>query len=64
MKITCEHVVRCGNGNCSHNRDGVECCLRVVALDTTGKCAFIKPNIKVASVSEPEPVPPKNSNAC
>lgn len=62
MKVTCEHVVRCGNGECCHNRDGVTCSLTVVALDTTGKCAFIKPKPKVASASMA--APSKNSNAC
>lgn len=60
MKVACEHVVRCGNGECSHNRDGVTCTLKVVALDGAGKCAFIRSKIKVA----PAPEPSKNSNAC
>lgn len=62
MKVACEHVVRCGNGECSHNRDGVTCSLAVVALDTTGKCAFIRPKTKVAAASAV--TPSKNSNAC
>ena len=62
MKVVCEHVVRCGNNECSHNRDGVTCTLTVVALDTVGKCAFIRPKIKVASAPAPEFS--KNSNAC
>ena len=62
MKVACEHVVRCGNAECCHNRDGVTCTLKVVALDTTGKCAFIKPKTKVACASAP--APSKNSNAC
>lgn len=62
MKVACEHVVRCGNDECYHNRDGVTCSLKVVALDTTGKCAFIKFKTKVASASVP--APSKNSNAC
>lgn len=62
MKVTCEHVVRCGNAGCCHNRDGVTCTLRVVALDATGKCAFINPKTKVVSASVP--APSKNSNAC
>lgn len=63
MKITCEHVVRCGNGDCGHNRDGIECCLKVVALDTTGKCAFVKP--KTVPVQETvATVLLNNSNAC
>ena len=62
MKVACEHVVRCGNGECYHNRDGVICSLKVVVLDTTGKCAFIKPKTKVASA--PGSVFPRDSNAC
>lgn len=62
MKVACEHVVRCGNGECYHNRDGVACSLKVVALDTTGKCAFIRPKTKVAAASAV--TPSKNSNAC
>lgn len=62
MKVACEHVVRCGNDECYHNRDGVTCSLQVVALDTTGKCAFIKPKTKVAPASAV--APSKNSNAC
>lgn len=63
MKITCEHVVRCGNSNCGHNKDGVECSLKVVALDTTGKCAFIKS--KIMPVQETvATVLLNNSNAC
>lgn len=63
MKITCEHIVRCGNSNCDHNREGVECCLKVVALDTTGKCAFIKPGVKPARETVTS-VLLNNSNAC
>lgn len=62
MKVACEHVVRCGNGECYHNRDGVTCSLTVVALDTTGKCAFIRPKTKVVCASAP--ASSKNSNAC
>lgn len=62
MKVACEHIVRCGNGECSHNRDGVTCSLAVVALDTVGKCAFIRPKVKVASA--PAPGLSKDSNAC
>jgi hypothetical protein len=62
MKVACEHVVRCGNDECCHNRDGVTCSLKVVALDTTGKCAFIRPKTKVISASAA--TPSKNSNAC
>lgn len=62
MKVACEHVVRCGNGECCHNRDGVTCSLTVVALDTTGKCAFVRPKTKVAAA--PVEVPVKGSNAC
>lgn len=62
MKVACEHVVRCGNDACYHNRDGVTCSLKVVALDTTGKCAFIRSKVKVASA--PASAPSKNSNAC
>lgn len=43
MIIKCENVVRCGNYNCCHNNDGYYCAKAVVALDATGKCAFIKP---------------------
>lgn len=62
MKVACKHVVRCGNDKCCHNRDGVTCSLTVVALDTTGKCAFISPKTKVVSASAV--IPFKNSNAC
>ena len=43
MKIKCENVVRCGNYNCCHNSDGYRCAKAVVALDSSGKCAFIRP---------------------
>lgn len=43
MKIKCENVVRCGNYNCCHNTDGYYCAKAVVALDTSGKCAFVRP---------------------
>lgn len=62
MKVACEHVVRCGNDECCHNRDGVTCSLKEAALDTTGKCAFIKHKIKIAS--DLVPALSKNSNAC
>lgn len=62
MKVACEHVVRCGNGECYHNRDGVTCSLKVVVLDTTGKCAFIRPKTKVVSAFAV--APSRSSNAC
>ncbi len=43
MKIKCENVVRCGNYNCCHNTDGYYCVKSVIALDSSGKCAFAKP---------------------
>ena len=43
MKIKCENVVRCGNYNCCHNDGGYYCAKSVIALDVSGKCAFIKP---------------------
>ena len=47
MKIKCENVVRCGNYSCCHNSEGYYCAKSVVALDATGKCAFIKPKAYV-----------------
>lgn len=63
MKIKCENVVRCGNYNCCHNTDGYYCAKAVVALDSSGKCSFIRP--KETNIPNPLPIPISGkSNAC
>lgn len=62
MKIKCENVVRCGNYNCCHNTDGYYCAKAVVALDTSGKCAFVRP--KTYPKPNPNKDPLEGSNAC
>lgn len=43
MKITCDSIVRCGNWDCYHNRDGSQCTLVVVSIGADGKCAMCHP---------------------
>ena len=63
MKVKCENIVRCGNYSCCHNTDGYFCNRKVVALDSFGKCSFIRP--KETRIPNPLPNPAgEKSNAC
>lgn len=42
MKVACDRVIVCGNYKCGYNDNG-HCTKVVVALDSNGQCALMRP---------------------